>query len=125
MAHIASSSQFEGQSTTSPPYFDGTNYNYWKTRMQIYLVQDSSLMQAIKKEITLVDLEKMETWIVEERRHIEISAKTMNTLIYALCPEEFQPHINLQDRQRNMGQTKGNPRRYKLGKRNKNKFTCS
>ena len=27
----------EGQSTSGPPYFDGTNYTYWKARMKIYL----------------------------------------------------------------------------------------
>ncbi|KAH9743821.1 hypothetical protein KPL70_003436 [Citrus sinensis] len=27
----------EGQSTTRPPYFDGNDYPYWKTRMRIYL----------------------------------------------------------------------------------------
>ena len=27
----------EGQSTSRPPYFDGTNYTYWKARMKIYL----------------------------------------------------------------------------------------
>ena len=27
----------EGQSIYKPPFFDGTNYNYWKCRMQIYI----------------------------------------------------------------------------------------
>ena len=27
----------EGQSTTRPPFFDGNDYPYWKTRMRIYL----------------------------------------------------------------------------------------
>ena len=27
----------EGQSTTRPPFFNGNNYSYWKTRMKIYL----------------------------------------------------------------------------------------
>ena len=27
----------EGQSTTRPPFFDGNDYQYWKTRMRIYL----------------------------------------------------------------------------------------
>ena len=27
----------EGQSTSSPPYFDGINYTGWKARMKIYL----------------------------------------------------------------------------------------
>ena len=52
-------------------------------------MQDSSLMQVIKKETKLADEEKMKTWTTKERRNMEINAKAMNTLIYALCPEEF------------------------------------
>ena len=89
MAHFASSSHHEGQNTSCPPYFDGTNYNYWKARMNIYLMQDLSLMQAIKKGVTLVDMEKMDKWTAEEKMSTEINAKAMNTLICALCPEEF------------------------------------
>ena len=89
MLYFASSSHHEGQSTLRPPYFDGTNYNYWKARMNIYLMQDSSLMQAIKKGVTLADMEKIDKWTAEERMSMEINAKPMNTLICALCPEEF------------------------------------
>ena len=31
------SSFVKGQSIHRPPFFDGTNYNYWKCRMQVYL----------------------------------------------------------------------------------------
>ena len=27
----------EGQSTTRPPFFDGNDYPYWKTRMRVFL----------------------------------------------------------------------------------------
>ena len=57
--------------------------------MQIYLMQDSSLMQAIQKQIKLSDMEKIKTWTVEERRDMEINVKAMNTLICALSSEEF------------------------------------
>ena len=52
-------------------------------------MQDSSMMQAIQKEIKLSDMENIETWSVEERRNMEINAKAMNTLICALSSEEF------------------------------------
>ena len=29
----------EGQSTIRPPFFDGNDYPYWKTRVRIYLQQ--------------------------------------------------------------------------------------
>ena len=46
-------------------------------------------MQAIYKDIKLVDMEKIETWTAKERRNMEINAKAMNTLICALSFEEF------------------------------------
>ena len=89
MAYFASSSQSEGQSATRPPLFDGTNYNYWKARMQIYLMQDSTLIEAIKKGMTLADTEKMETWTTGERKNMEINARAMNALICTLSAKEF------------------------------------
>ena len=29
-----------GQSATRPPYFFGSNYNYWKVRMRIYIQEN-------------------------------------------------------------------------------------
>ena len=46
-------------------------------------------MQAIKRGVTLVDIEKIDKWTVEERMNMETNTKAMNTLICALCPEEF------------------------------------
>lgn len=70
-------------------------------------MQDSSLMQVIKKETKMADEEKMETWTVEERKNTKINAKAMNTLICALCLEEFDD-IYMQNRSENMGQIRGN-----------------
>jgi len=52
-------------------------------------MQDSSIIQAIQKEIKLSDIEKIKSWTVDERRNMEINAKAMNTLICDLCLEEF------------------------------------
>ena len=52
-------------------------------------MQDTSLVQVIKKEITLANMENMETWIVKEKRDMEINARAMNTLFCAFCAEEF------------------------------------
>ena len=70
-------------------------------------MQDSTLMQAIKKEITLVDMERIETWTIEERRNMEINAKAMNTLICALSAK-ISTIYQLAKPQRNMGQARGN-----------------
>ncbi|VFQ94919.1 unnamed protein product [Cuscuta campestris] len=39
----------EGQSTVRPPFFDGTNYSYWKERMRIFIQSnDFKIWHAIK-----------------------------------------------------------------------------
>ena len=52
-------------------------------------MQDTSLVQVIKKGITLANMENMETWIVKEKQDMEINARAMNTLFCALNLEEF------------------------------------
>ena len=37
MATLIDSAFREGQSITTPTFFDGNDYAYWKTRMRIYL----------------------------------------------------------------------------------------
>ncbi|GKV48977.1 hypothetical protein SLEP1_g55749 [Rubroshorea leprosula] len=38
MAQFQASQPLEGLSTTRPPFFDGTNYNYWKNRMKVFVL---------------------------------------------------------------------------------------
>ena len=38
---VSNTTILEGQSTARPPLFNGMNYNYWATRMRIY-IQTSS-----------------------------------------------------------------------------------
>ena len=43
----------EGASTSKPPFFDGTNYGYWKKRMQIFMCEkDVEEWKTIKKGYT-------------------------------------------------------------------------
>ncbi|KAH9696622.1 hypothetical protein KPL71_023234 [Citrus sinensis] len=48
MATLNDSTFREGQSTTRPPFFDGNDYAYWKTRMRIYLqVLDYEILEVV------------------------------------------------------------------------------
>ena len=40
MTNVIGSHMAEGQTTNGPPLFFGSNYNYWKIRMRIY-IQDN------------------------------------------------------------------------------------
>ena len=40
-------------------------------------------------EVKFLDMEKMEEWIEEDKRSVEVNTRAMNTLLCALCPKEF------------------------------------
>ncbi len=86
--------KIEGQNTSRPPYFDGSNYAYWKTRMRYFLMQNTELFECVSKEVTLPNQESISTW-TEEQRHInELNAKAVNILHCALSAAEFNRIIS-------------------------------
>ncbi|KAH9716076.1 hypothetical protein KPL71_021332 [Citrus sinensis] len=89
----------EGQSTTRPPYFDGNDYPYWKTRMRIYLqaldyeiweiVNDSPFMPLTKNEVGEDIPKPSREWNEFEKRKASLNSKAMNALFCALDKKEF------------------------------------
>ncbi|KAH9752602.1 mitochondrial substrate carrier family protein [Citrus sinensis] len=89
----------EGQSTTRPPYFDGNDYPYWKTRMRIYLqvldyeiweiVNDGSFMPLTKNEVGEDIPKPSREWNEFEKRKASLNSKAMNALFCALDKKEF------------------------------------
>ncbi|XP_077232456.1 uncharacterized protein LOC143869783 [Tasmannia lanceolata] len=84
----------EGQSTTRPPYFNGSNYGYWKANMKIFLTQDFQIWRAIQNGYTL-PTKNLDEWAEQEQQASNYNAKAMNALICALSPEEFNRVANL------------------------------
>ncbi|KAH9689830.1 Integrase catalytic domain-containing protein [Citrus sinensis] len=80
----------EGQSTTRPPYFDGNDYPYWKTRMRIYLqaldyeiweiVNDGPFMPLTKNEVGEDIPKPSRDWNEFEKRKASLNSKAMNAL---------------------------------------------
>ena len=77
----------EGQSTSRPPYFDGNDYPYWKTRMRIYLqALDYELWEIvcdgsfIPRKNALSEL---------DRKNMSLNSKAMNVLFCALDKKDF------------------------------------
>ncbi|VFQ62776.1 unnamed protein product [Cuscuta campestris] len=56
----------EGQSTTRPPLFDGTNYSYWKERMRIFIQSNDYKLWLIVKNDCGVPMKKVDE-VVEEK----------------------------------------------------------
>ncbi|KAH9670880.1 hypothetical protein KPL70_017145 [Citrus sinensis] len=89
----------EGQSTTRPPYFDGNDYPYWKTRMRIYLqaldyeiweiVNDGHFMPLTKHEVGEDIPKPSRDWNDFEKRKASLNSKAMNALFCALDKKEF------------------------------------
>ncbi|KAH9779609.1 hypothetical protein KPL71_007757 [Citrus sinensis] len=89
----------EGQSTTRPPYFDGNDYPYWKTRMRIYLqaldyeiweiVNDGPFMPLTKIEVGEDIPKPSRDWNEFEKRKASLNSKAMNALFCALDKKEF------------------------------------
>ncbi|KAH9679893.1 Integrase catalytic domain-containing protein [Citrus sinensis] len=80
----------EGQSTTRPPFFDGNDYPYWKTRMRIYLqaldyeiwevVCDGPFMPLTKNEFGEDIPKPSREWNELEKRKASLNSKAMNAL---------------------------------------------
>ncbi|XP_077232351.1 uncharacterized protein LOC143869055 [Tasmannia lanceolata] len=87
--------QQEGQSTTRPPYFNGTNYGYWKARMKVFLQQDFQIWKSVQSGY-VEPTKDLEEWTEGEQQASNVNAKAMNALICALSPEEFNRVTNLQ-----------------------------
>ena len=75
----------EGQSIIRPPFFDGNDYPYWKTRMRIYLqaldyeiweiVCDDPFMPLTKNEVE-EDIPKLSReWNELEKRKATLNSK--------------------------------------------------
>ena len=88
----------EGQASNRPPFFNGTNYTYWKTRMRIYLqAVDYHIWRVITKgphQPThlvngIITPKSEEEWDDNDIKQAELNAKAMNLLFCALDPSEF------------------------------------
>ncbi|KAH9658635.1 Integrase catalytic domain-containing protein [Citrus sinensis] len=99
MAILNDSTFREGQSTTRPPFFDGNDYAYWKTRMRIYLqaldyeiwevVCDGPFLPLTKTEFGEDVPKPSREWNELEKRKASLNSKAMNALFCALDEKEF------------------------------------
>ena len=98
MATHMSTHLAEGQCSTRPPLFIGTNYSYWQECMKIYIQDiDLKLWTIILRKpptpminIDGINIPKLELdWNVYEMQMGELNARAMNLLYYALDPNEF------------------------------------
>ncbi|VFQ92399.1 unnamed protein product [Cuscuta campestris] len=89
----------EGQSTTRPPLFDGTNYTYWKERMRIYIQSTNFLLwRTIKngedvpmKKVGETNVPKTENeYDAQDIKKVENNAKAINIIYCAVNPDDYR-----------------------------------
>ncbi|VFQ70889.1 unnamed protein product [Cuscuta campestris] len=89
----------EGQSTSRPPLFDGTNYTYWKERMRIYIRSTNFQLWLVIKKGEETPMKKVDEKLVpktedefdaEDIKKVENYAKAINMLYYAVNPDDYR-----------------------------------
>ena len=77
------------QSLNVPPYFDGSNYAFWKVRMKVFLCSiDEALWDAIEIGWTKLEAAKS-TWDKAALTASNANSKALNAIFYGVSPNEF------------------------------------
>ena len=85
------------QSLNAPPYFDGSNYAFWKVWMRVFLcLIDESVWDAVDIGWTRSE-EAKSTWDKAAFAASNANSKTLNTIFYGVSPDEFHriSHITI------------------------------
>ncbi|XP_075087750.1 uncharacterized protein LOC142169743 [Nicotiana tabacum] len=90
---------WEGQSTTRPPFFNGQYYSWWKNRMrdhiqghdyELYDIVTDDPLATLKKNIEGVDMPKTRAdCTAEDLKKWEKNAKAKKWLICGFSPDEY------------------------------------
>ncbi|VFQ84400.1 unnamed protein product [Cuscuta campestris] len=89
----------EGQSTTRPPLFDGTNYSYWKERIRIFIQSNDYKVWLIVKNGCGVSMKKVgevnvpkteEEFTDEDCKKMELNAKAINMIYCGVNSDDYR-----------------------------------
>ena len=97
MDTFATSYHSEGHSTNRPPFFNGTTFAYWKTRIRIYVQSIvyglwMTIMNGTYIPKKLVDgilvNKSFDEWLESDKLKVELNFKAMNLLFCSLYSNE-------------------------------------
>ena len=78
------------QSLNAPPYFDGSNYAFWKVRMRDFLCSiDDSVWDVVQIGWARPEVSKS-TWVKVAFMVANANSKALNAIFYGVSPDEFQ-----------------------------------
>lgn len=90
-------SRDEGFASNRPPYFDRSNYNYWKARMSVYLKsQEFGVWTLVVSGYTPPNDKAKAEWSAAEQKNYTANFKDLNSIICALSLDEFRRISNLE-----------------------------
>ena len=79
----------EGHSVTRPPFFDGTDYPYWKNRMQVFLrAQNFELWKIVSKGAYILPQDE-DTWTKDQISKGTLNWSALNMMQCAVHPKEY------------------------------------
>ena len=77
------------QSLNDPPYFDGSNYSFWKVRMKAFLCSiDEAVWDAVEIGWTKPKAAKS-TWDKAALAALNANSKALNAIFCGVSPDEF------------------------------------
>ncbi|MQL73441.1 hypothetical protein Taro_005797 [Colocasia esculenta] len=79
----------EGHSINRPPFFNGTDYSYWKNRMQVFLRAQNYEIWKVVEVGPYENQGDEETWTREQIRRATLNYSAMNMIQCAVHPKEY------------------------------------
>ncbi|GMI69866.1 hypothetical protein like AT4G00980 [Hibiscus trionum] len=95
---MASTSNYESQSTTKPPFFNGDNYPYWKNRMRLFIKSTDYMVWDVVEEGPFIPMKRDGERLVpkvkvemtdDDRRMMQVNDKALHVIFCALGPDIY------------------------------------
>ena len=85
------------QSLNAPPYFDGSNYAFWKVRMRAFLCSIDESVQDVVNIGQTGPEEAKSTWDKVVLTTTNANSKALNAIFCGVSPDEFHriSHITI------------------------------
>ena len=90
MASFTNQGIVEGPSPSRPPFFDGTNFTYWKMRMESFLFSiDYQLWKIVRDGFTTTST-KEEKWTENDIKKYQMDHKAKYIIFCSILPSEYE-----------------------------------
>ncbi|GMI84085.1 hypothetical protein HRI_002077800 [Hibiscus trionum] len=95
---MTSTSNYESQSTTKPPFFNGDNYPYWKNKMRLFIKSTDYMVWDVVEEGPYIPMRRDGERLIpkikaemtdDERRRMQVNDKALHVIFCALGPDIY------------------------------------